>query len=157
MSKKFYFCIESDYRSGPTIESFPEDDREEEKEEIPYNAFDITFEVPKENARLFIVNEYPNYSIIFSKDLSEDDDYEKIYYKIFSQIHNCMPFEVTGYNSAYKEEGYYPDVPKNIETMPSIISEKMVDEITNGEGYYFLVIIDSEGDNNLTKLLIPIC
>jgi hypothetical protein len=29
-------------------------------------------------------------------------------------FHDCLPFEVTGWNEAYKETGSYPEVPKEI-------------------------------------------
>lgn len=33
---------------------------------------------------------------------------------MYSQIYNFLPFEVTGYNSAYKEEGYNPEISEDI-------------------------------------------
>jgi hypothetical protein len=89
-----------------------------------------------------------------------NDDTKLLYLKIFSHIHGFMPFNVTGWNSAYKEEGHYPDIPENIKTLPlpNIIDKKLTKIIRNckDDGFYFLFIVDSDGNECRTHLLNPI-
>ncbi len=146
-----WFHIQSDYRSGPKIYTFnktPEDEYED--------AYPITFEMPKEGYRMYIVNDFPEYEVIWYKDLNDNDDFNEIYLKIFSQIHNCMPFKVTDHNSAGKEEGEYPDISEKIKNLPNI-AEDIVEKIKEDfQGYYFFCVIDNEGTDIFTELLQPI-
>ena len=69
-----------------------------------------------------------------------------------------MPFKVTGYNSAYKEEGEYPNIPKEIKDIPNVLEKKELKYIENDiDGYYFFFVINSDGNEVSTNLLIPIC
>ena len=69
-----------------------------------------------------------------------------------------MPFKVTGYNSAYKEKGEYPDIPNEIKDIPNVLNKKELKRIENDiDGYYFFFVIDSDGNEVSTNLLIPIC
>jgi hypothetical protein len=139
--KQLWFHIYSDYRTGATIDVYTDD--------APDDALEITFALPKQGRRLYLMNEYPTYNTepIWSKDLSEDDDHEKIYKKIFSQIHGCLPFEVTGYNSAYKEEGHYPEIPEEIKLFKEIDIPD-IDE----DGVYFVCVMDTEGNEIFTGM-----
>jgi hypothetical protein len=180
--KTFWFHIASDYRSGRSIYTYTkppkydnedEDDEDDDNEEdnneedndneeddddedAPEEATDIKFALPKEGIRIYIVNEFPNYQPIWYKDV--DGDTTPIYLKIFSQIHESLPFVVTGMTSGYKEEGYYPDIPEYIQAMPDVIDKELVNKISELEddGYYFVFVVDSNGYAIQTELLNPI-
>jgi hypothetical protein len=166
--KSFWFHIIDDYRSGRSIYTYTNppkyeeenDDNDEEESEYntPEEACEIEFSLPKEGQRIYIVIDFPEYRPIWYKDINNDENTELLYLKIFSQIHDCLPFKVTGYNCAYKEKGYYPDVPNNIKNLPNIINKKLIIKISELEdnGYYFIFIVDSDGDEIMTQLLNPI-
>lgn len=146
MSKRLWFNIYSDYRSGSTVEVYKNIDNP------PKEAIEITFKLPTKGNRMYLINEYPNYDTtpMWYKDLSKDDDYEKIYKKLFSQIHGCLPFEVTGYNSSYKEEGKYPEISKDFLKMETVEIPSL-----NEEGLYFLCVLDYKGNELFTEILTP--
>jgi hypothetical protein len=159
--KSFSFYISNDYRSGRSIYAYinlqnDEDDGDDENN-IPEEACEIKFALPKKRQRLYIVNEFPYYKPIWYKDI-DDADTKQLYLKIFSQIHDCMPFEVSGYDNAYVEEGNYPDIFNDIKNMHDIIDKDLIKQITECEdkGYYFLFVVDSDGNEIITKLLNPI-
>jgi hypothetical protein len=186
-SKRFWFNLCDDYRTGRSINTYtkpPVDDDEdtvmydsiavkatkaEEKEEedidytdddsyTPEEAVEINFSLPTEGTRVYIVNEYPDFTPVWHVDVPDDADTNRMYLKIFSQIHGCMPFKVTGLTCAYKEEGYCPDVPDDIKQLPNIIDQSAADTIkklVNNE-YYFLFIVDSDGYDFGTHLLNPL-
>ena len=161
--KSFWFYYSNDYRSGRSIYTYTnspeygEQQDEYDENNTPEEACEIKFALPEERQRLYIVNEFPYYKPIWHKDI-DDDNNEHLYLKIFSQIHDCMPFEISGYNSAYIEEGNYPDVSNNIKKMHDIIDKDLIKKITECEdkGYYFLFVVDSDGNEIITKLLNPI-
>ena len=153
MEKQLWFHIYSDYRTGMNVCVYnrsAEDSEDSDEENAPEDALEITFILPKQGRRMYLMNEYPTYNTepIWSKDLSEDDDHEKIYKKIFSQIHSCLPFEVTGYNSAYKEEGNYPEISEEIKLFKEIEIPDLEEE-----GIYFICVLDTEGNEIFTTLL----
>ena len=166
--KSFWFYISDDYRSGRSICTYtnlPNNDEDnDDNNNTPEEACEIEFALPKEGIRLYIVNDFPHYEPIWYKDINDDEDnddnnnIESSYLKIFSQIHDCLPFEVTGYNCAYKEEGYYPDVSEDIKNMPDIIDEDLTEKIGEcyDDGYYFIFIVDCDGNEIKTELLNPI-
>jgi hypothetical protein len=165
LEKSFWFYIIDDYRIGRKIYTYThppkyeneEEEQSEEEDNAPEEACEIKFFLPKEGKRIYIVNEFPKYETIWHKDINNENT-ETLYLKIFSQIHDCMPFEVSGYNCAYKEEGHYPDISDEIKILPNIISKKLVKKITHCEdnGYYFLFIVDSNGIDFDTYLLYPV-
>ena len=184
--KSFWFCINDDYRSGRSIYAYtklpkyeePEEDLEEEEPDeeeseedleeeepsnIPEGSIKVTFALPKEGNRLYIVVfGYPHFKSIWHTDIDsviDSDNYVKsLYLKIFSQIHNRLPFYVTGYTGAYHEKGYYPHVPDNIKNMPNIIDQELVKKISERKDYgdYFLFAVDKYGNEVRTNLLNPI-
>jgi hypothetical protein len=154
MEKTLYFHNYSDYRSGMNIVLYDP----EHEEDIPEEAFEINFSLPKQGFRLYIINEYPNYDTkpIWYIDLKSEC--EKIYKKMFSQIYGCMPFEMSESNSAYKEEGEYPEISEEIRLMTDIgkdITDKIKENME--EHVYFLCILNANGDEIITKILSPIC
>ena len=156
MEKKLWFHVYSDYRTGMNVCVYnrsSEDNEDSDEENAPEDAFDITFELPKQDYRIYLVNEYPSYDQkpVWYKDLQSEDECQKVYEKLFSQIHGCMPFEVTGYNSAYKEEGFYPEILEDIKLM----SEIGIPDICE-DGVYFICVLDNEGNEIFTKLLTPL-
>uniref|UniRef100_A0A6C0E1E2 Uncharacterized protein n=1 Tax=viral metagenome TaxID=1070528 RepID=A0A6C0E1E2_9ZZZZ len=157
MEKTLWFTLYSDYRAGMNVYVYnrsSEDSENSEEENAPEDALDITFKLPKKNYRIFLINEYPSYNNepIWYKDLPSKDECEKVYKKLFSQIHDCMPFKVTGYNSSYKEEGFYPKISEDIKLM----SEIDIGTDIYGDGIYFLCVLDNEGNEIFTKLLSPL-
>lgn len=162
--KSFWFYYSNDYHSGRSIYAYTNSPNYGEKQDgddennTPEEACEIKFDLPKERQRLYIVNEFPYNKPIWHKDIDDDDDTEQLYLKIFSQIHDCMPFEVSGYDSAYVQEGNYPDVSNDIKNMHDIIDKDLIKRITECEdkGYYFLFVVDSDGNEIITKLLNPI-
>jgi hypothetical protein len=161
--KSFWFYISNDYRSGRSIYIYTNSPNDGEKQDgddennTPEEACEIEFALPKESQRLYIVNEFPYNKPIWYMDI-DNDDTEQLYLKIFSQIHDCMPFEVSGCDSAYVEEGNYPDISNDIKNMHDIIDKDLIKKITECEdkGYYFLFVVDSDGNEIITKLLNPI-
>ena len=158
--KSFWFYYSNDYRSGRSIYAYTNSPKDgDDENNTPEEACEIQFALPKERQRLYIVNEFPYNKPIWHKDIDiDDDDTERLYLKIFSQIHDCMPFEVSGWDGAYVEEGNYPDVSNDIKNMPDIIDKDIIKKITECEdkGYYFLFVVDSDGNEIITKLLNPI-
>jgi hypothetical protein len=147
---KLYYSIIRNYRSCSKIYTYTLQIMENmglKDEDIS----EIDLEMPKEGIRIYIINEFPYNKPVWYKDLKEDEDYNKIYEKIFSQLHECMPFVVTSYTS--KEKGYYPAVSDEMKEMEDIEGIK---EIENRNGDYFLCVIDSKGNELLTKLLRPV-
>ncbi len=69
---------------------------------------------------------------------------------MYSQINDCLPFEVTGWTTGYKEDGYYPEVPEDIKSIPNINLDKLqYDEMFD----YFVIAIDDNGNEYFTELL----
>jgi hypothetical protein len=143
----------------------PDEEPDEEPDNIPEGALEIKFGLPTKGNRLYIVIiGYPNFKPIWHTDIdSDNEDYndniaKSLYLKIFSQIHHHLPFQVTGYNGAYKEKGHYPDVPDNIKSMPNIIDQELVKKISERQDYsdYFLFVVDKYGNEVRTHLLNPI-
>ena len=156
MEKQLWFHIYADYRTGMNIDVYnrsykDEDNEDSDEENAPEDALDITFKLPTQDYRIYLLNEYPSYSDIpiWYKDLPSKDKCEKVYKKLFSQIHDCMPFEITGYNSAYKEEGFYSEIPEDIKLMSEIDIGYNICE----EGVYFVCVLDHEGNEIFTKIL----
>ena len=170
----FWFHVYSDYRSGtnvyvytkpPTVyhDDNTKDDTKDEVEDddmsssAPEEAYEITMEIPKtSDYRLYVVNEFPTYRPVWYRDVKDEDEAHELYLKIFSQFHDCMPFQVTGYTSSYKEEGYYPEVPETIKEIPDIEELNPIIGDDDDDGYYFIVVIDSDGKEIFTKPLRPI-
>jgi hypothetical protein len=157
MEKQLWFHVYSDYRTGMKIcvynRSLTKDSEDSDEDNIPEDVLDITFKLPKQGYRIYLINEYPSYEPepIWYKDLPSKDDCEKVYKKLFYQIHNCIPFEVTGYNSAYKEEGFYPEITEDIKLMHEIGIPEICED-----GVYFISVLDNEGNEIFTKLLTPL-
>ena len=155
--KKLWFHIYSDYRYGENIyiydKPYVETEEESHEDNAPEEAFEVAFTLPKKGYRIYLINEYPNYNSepLWFKDLDKNDDYEKIYKKMFSQIHGCMPFVSTGYNVAYKEEGYYPEISNEIISFEDI---EIINTIKkNIEDIYFICVLNNKGDQIFTKML----
>lgn len=93
------------------------------------------------------MNEFPNYCIIWHKDIGNDEDFEKIYLKLFLQIHNCLPFKTIDQNSTYGEE--------DIKLLEDVLEKKMLDDIINNDedGVYFMCVIDNNENEIFTELL----
>lgn len=153
----YWFYISDDYRSGRDIHVYEKEiSNDSDSDNTPEEAVKYTFEVPIKNARMYIVNEFPTYEIIWRMDLNEDANFETMYQKVYSQIYKCMPFQFTGYNSAYKETGYYPEITEEIRNMPPIATRFIsgISENIRNEGFiYFVSIVNDDGELVFTKLL----
>lgn len=155
--KTFYFDITSDYRCGPQINVYNEEEAEE-NEDILEDGVVITFNIPKEGLNFYIVNEFPNYEPIWCKNINESDDYRAMYLKIFSLINKCLPFNTTGHTCSGKERGDYPKITKEIKDMTCCVDKKIISNIkkNDDEGCYFVFVINSDGEQIFTKLLLPL-
>lgn len=162
---KLWFHITDDYRQGRNIYTYlkpPRNECEEpvldsesddEEDTAPEEACEIAFELPTETEyRFYIVNEFPEYKVVAHEDFDDDEKCDRYYLKIFSQIHNCLPFVVTGWTSSYKDEGHYPDVPDDIRQMPDIPLPDTILDMGSSE-VYFAVVLDCDGNEVFTKLL----
>lgn len=158
MIKKFWIHIDmNNYRSGKNIYTFikgPESEEssfeDEDIENAPEEAVCYSFSIP-EKYRIYIVSEFPNYKIIGHIDTKNKDFCKKLYLKMYSQIYNCLPFQITGYNSAYKEEGYYPEIPEDIKNIPNI---NIINKLNHNEyNIYFVFAIDKDGNEVLCEIL----
>ena len=165
-TKNFWFTIQNTFGNGTIINNYtlpPQEYNndninfnEEEPDYAPEEACEITVTLPTTfDYRLHIINEYPEYNVVWSKDFNKEDNpnYHQTYMKIFSQINNHLPFVITGHTSSYKDKGYYPTIPKEILEIPNI---NKIEEIikNNFDGYYFAFVVDSKGNEVLTE---PIC
>jgi len=103
----------------------------------------IDFELPHEYKRLYVVEIFPDQSIIYHKDYDKTVDETNINLKLFSQFNGCFPFNVVT-NS-------YPKITDSIKTMPEIILPKL-DE---AQGFYVAIWIYSNGEFNNPILLLP--
>ena len=154
-TKSFWFCISEDYRSGPKIYTY--DDCIDDDDIIIFNR---NFELPLEGKiRMYLCNDaYDTETPVWYRELEKDADHKSIYLKMFSQIHDCIPFKVTGHNCAYKEEGHYPNIPAEIKKMTDGLTEQELEDINNNyEDRFFVFTIDSDGTNISADLLVPIC
>ena len=166
--KSFWIHISRDYRSGTEVSTYTsppknevedsdketEDSEDSDEECTPEDASEIVLEVPKfADYRLYLINEFPTYQPIWHADLSSKKDYVRLYLKLFSQLHDCLPFVVTGWTSSYKEEGHYPDVPDDIAALPDVPEIEAVRN--DADGYYVVVVIDSDGDEIMSRPLQP--
>jgi len=115
--------------------------------------------LPEKDYRLYIINEHPSYVTepICFIDLKNNSECEKIYRKMFSQVYDCMPFEIDDYNNAYKEEGEYPEISEEIKSM-DYIRKDITDEIKKNidEHVYFLCVLNNKGEEVFVKMLSPI-
>lgn len=162
MSKIYWIHIDmNDYRSGTNIYAYPkapretdvDEDESEDDEYAPEEAVPYNFKIPSDYC-IYIVTDYPEYKIKACINTEKRDILKKLYHKMFSQLHDCLPFEVTGHNCAYKEEGYYPEVPYDIKKMPDIkIIEEMKEENDSGDHVYFVFAIDNEGNEVFSEML----
>jgi len=179
MNKMFWFHIDmNDYRSGTHIYTYEkgpkicdeneinenenenenEDENEDEIEEeevAPEEAVPYSFPLPiHQNYRIYIVSECPEYKIIGYLDADDEEECRDLYLKMFSQLHGCLPFLTTGYSTAYKEEGYYPEVSEKILKLPNIdIIEEMKQKLEEGDFVYFVFAINKNGDALFTEML----
>ena len=157
MSKLFWFHIDmNDYRSGTNIYTFEKspikDQNSSDDDCAPEEAVPYSFIIP-ENYRIYIVCEFPEYKIIDYIDTDNKDECKKIYLKMFSQIYNFLPFKINGYNSAYKEEGYYPEISEDIKKMSDINAINKIKEQNSGDNVYFAFAIDKDGNELFTEML----
>lgn len=146
----------SDYRSGIHIhciedKNYDPDDESDDGDLTEYNEYKFVLPINYEYC-VYVVNEFPNYTVIYEKDCDTEEEFIKIKNKIFSQVHGSMPFVVTGMTCAYKDEGYFPDVPDDIKMLPEI---EELNHLEN-DGYYFIIILDQDGNQICVEPLIPI-
>lgn len=165
--KSFWFYIEEDTRTGRKLYTYenPPIYKDGFYDEGPDNltpemSFEVNFTIPKEGMRLFIANVFMDEGPLCYMDIDEDEDIGLLYEKIFSHIYGVMPFKVTGTNSAYVQQGYCPKIPDEIKALPlpKIIDDNITKIIKNRKdgGYYFMFVIDDDGDECMTELLGPI-
>lgn len=146
MSVDYYFKVIEHFKSIPRVCVVKKTDDEE---------FTCgSFKLPKKGKiRLYIVRNYCFViDTIFFLDINEKDDYNKIYLKMFSQIHKCLPFEITKYDRNNKEEGYYP---KELTDMENILDKDILKQMIGGDYEYYFFVVNSKGKEIDTKLFFP--
>jgi hypothetical protein len=161
MKKTFWIHIDhNNYRTGTTIETYerpPNQENEsdtsddETPESAPQEATPFMLELPPfDNYRVYVCCDYPKYDVLFYVDCDTLKACKNFYLKIYSQINECLPFEVTGWTTGYKEEGYYPEVPEEIKALPEINLDKLEkDDMFD----YFVIALGDNGNEYFTKLL----
>ena len=156
MPKLFWIHVDmNDYRSGTNIYTFEKPHKEDEEDDYsaPEEAVMYSFPIP-ENYRIYIVSEFPHYRIVSYVDALDKDECNKLYLKMYSQIYNCLPFELTGYNVSYKEDGYYPEITDDIKNMVDIdVINEIKKENIEYANVYFAFAIDKNGNELFTKML----
>ena len=145
MEQLYTFWYASDYRSGSSIHyEKVETDWYEKLTSQGWEENDLRFEAklkhPKTGYKVLLGCEFDCYSFLKEWEFTSKENAEKHINKAFSQFHESLPFVVTGYNSAFKEDGYYPDVPQDIKDMDTI--ELNIPAYT--DNIYFLVLIDKD-------------
>lgn len=168
MIKNTWFYIQDNYHSGPKLHT--QDDYEDEHDgdekqqtSIPHEAFYVNFELPTpENKwRMYIVNGHPAYDHIWSINANDcdDEDYEKIYLKLYLQIYGCMPHKMSSIAFASQNHNIrtgLSHIQEFIKNMNEInIDEKIIDEISNEKSgeYYFIYVVDSNGRELMSRLI----
>lgn len=113
-----------------------------EEEGTMDNRFEVKLKHPETGYKVYWGCEFPNYTL--DKEWLFDTKEAAIQHmhKIYSQINDRLPFVVTGHNSAYKEQGHYPEVSEEIKNMPTV--ELPYEVITYSDNYYYMVMIDTE-------------
>ena len=140
--KTYYFEITDCRYSGRSVCYSEKDDSDK--------AFQIELELPTKGFILYIINEFSGWDIEKQFWFENKNDAERSMIKVYTQINKCMPFNVTGISSSYKEKGYYPDVSDEILAM-----DKIDFSPTDDDEYYFGVIVDQSGITD--DLLIQPC
>ena len=96
-------------------------------------SFEIELEIPEKGFYLYIINEFSCWQIEKRFFLDDYKNAKKTVLKIYSQIHNHLPFSET--------ERKYPKISKEIRNMKNIDFERDgMDQI------YFVVIINNKGN-----------
>lgn len=162
-NKLFWFNYYDDYRSGPHLSVYT---KEPELDPNEFEALSHKFELPSQDLfRIFIVKELELskwskldannfYKTLWTKDINLNEDYNEIYLKIYSEINQRLPFVVSDWNCAYKEEGHYPDIPDNYKDIPNYLNNDIIEEINDSDvRFSFIFIIDKDGNEILCKLL----
>ena len=148
MSKTYWISVHSDYRTGAEIIC--------DEDEVEYvNTFGVPFdfELPTLDYKLFLIENYlDNLKILYQIESDSFEECDRISNKIYSQYHGSMPFYVTGFTSSYKQTGYYPEIPKEIKEIPDIEEASFEPKLDN---YYFVIIIDNNGNIAHTQPIIP--
>ena len=143
MEQLYTFRYASDYRSSASIYyEKVEADWYEKLTSQGWEEDDLRFEAklkhPKTGYKVLLGCEFDCYKFLKEWKFITKENAEKHINKAFSQFHGFLPYVVTGHTSAYKEMGYYPDIPQYIEDMDTI--ELNIPEYT--DNIYFLVLMD---------------
>lgn len=112
---------------------------------IGENLYDIVeIDAKREIYSIYVCmgNGYEDGEIIYIANMDDKELAKKALKHIFSDIHECKPFEVTGVTSGYKEKGYYPDpLPSmKIDGKP-LLEESIIKRIREDDHYYCVAVI----------------
>lgn len=159
-----FYTIREDNRIGPIITTYSryEVDLDSEDSDAPPADELCTIKLDPPlladgKYRVYVINDFPDYKEIWHTDCDKSQ-YLDIYLKIFSQIHGHMPFVHDGeYTPGYRETGHYSEeISPEIRNIPNYEVADMVKK-DNGSKYYFLLVVDSGGNDVMVKMLTPIC
>lgn len=123
-----------------------------DKKSHPTTMIDFVYEANREKSdkmRIYLMEfvDYYKYAPLYIFDIPNDDNFTEYDFmvKIYSQINQCMPFEQTGYTSAYKVEGNYPEISEDVREIPDFhIPKKLMERCDNTEGELVLLLVENE-------------
>lgn len=150
--KSYVFHVSEDYREGTSVILLKKEKCDIDNEYIDELIDDgIHIELslpPKDKFRLYFID-LEEEQIIWKKDIDKNEDYVKLYLKIYSQEHGHMPFVETNITESYKQNGYYPEISEEILDLPNI-------QFENNSSTSIVFIINSDGKDKFIGLVDPI-
>jgi len=152
--KEYYFDITEDYRDGPIVNYYEDNDSDSDSDNDSYDDMtylNVNLEYSTENYTLFVIgDQYCNLHILYKKYFTTKEDAKKIALQAYCRVNGCTPFIVTGKSSSYKDQGKYGE-PVEIdceEIMNMDISSSFEERI-------FCVILDNRGSIVYTLSITP--
>lgn len=150
-TKELWFNYVSYYREGPKLYVYQEEQDYDDLEFV--NLTSYKFVLPsKNNIKIFIIKkQYDACENFWDYETSDKENYDDIFLKIFSQIHNHLPYKLKIVNKSHKVEGYYPPVPYRIKALANFLTDNIIERYKEDYDMYygFLCVMDSQG--NLLK------
>ena len=171
--KNFWFYISSgDYRSGKRIyirilnhqkiniiykKNLMKNQMKNQMKKIIYQKkhLALIFLYLKKDIVFIVYTDYDECKYMWHTDFYSYKDGELLYLKIFSQIHDSMPFKITEHDLAGREKGHYSDIPDDIKSINNVIDPTLAEKINDEEdcNNFFIFICDKDGNNTRAKTL----
>jgi len=135
----YYFNVYNDYRSGPDLVCFHENDTEYDESDMD-ECRDIELDLPSTGVIAYVIDDFCTLKILLSKQFESIDDAKNFLLQTYCMFNKCTPFVVTGQTSSYKDEGSYGAKIKV--TYDEILNL----DINSIESYVYGIIIDTTGE-----------